>query len=90
MKAGMDQTLQAAPFTLMSVAWRTFTVCQQRDFMSPQDACWAWRSPGPRVLLADTGALSRSVCQLTSTRASMVLSLTSGGLLDRSDSKSYL
>lgn len=44
-----------------------------------------WRSPGPLVLLADTEALSRSVGQLAPTRGSTGLSLTSGGLLDRSD-----
>lgn len=45
---------------------------------------------GPLVLLADIEALSRSVCLLTPTRGSMALSLTSGSLLDRSGSRSYL
>lgn len=36
-------------------AWRTFTVCSSETRLSPSDACWAWRSPGPLVLLADTG-----------------------------------
>lgn len=45
-------------------------------------------SPGPLVLLADTEALSRGIRQLAPTGGSTVLSLTSGGLLDKSDSKS--
>lgn len=72
----MDPTLPAAPFTLLVMTWRTFTVCSVRnESLRPQDASWAWREAWPLELLADTKASSRSVCLLAPTREVRVLDL---------------
>lgn len=72
---------------------RTFPVCPVESEGSESSGCTTgpaeWWAPGPLALLADTEALSRSVCRLASTRESTVLSFISGDLLGRSDSKSY-
>lgn len=72
------QMLQAAPCPQMVAACRTLTgspVCVSSGCLV------GWRPPGPLVLSPDTQASSTSVHQLTP---------TGGGILDRSDSKSYL